>query len=275
MADAPALGGCACGNIRIAAQGAPLRVGLCHCLDCRKHHGAVFYAAAIFPKDAVTVTGTPQTYKGRAFCGTCGGSVFAITEGEVEVHLGTLDHPNQFTPTYEGYETRREHWLSPLDNRKDTATMHTLPLQAFIVSVMVIRGSGPDTEVLMMRRKNPPAGTWAQVAGKIEAGETAWQAALREVGEETGLSPDALFASDAFEQFYEPDRDAITIAPVFVARVGRDAQVTLNAEHDDFRWLSLEDAIALVDFGGQRRILKDVKDEFVTHTPSEHLRISF
>ena len=41
-------GGCLCGKVRITASGQPDRVGLCHCLDCRKHHGALFYAAAIF-----------------------------------------------------------------------------------------------------------------------------------------------------------------------------------------------------------------------------------
>ncbi|CAM3663177.1 GFA family protein [Halomonas sp.] len=38
-------GGCLCGKIRIVANGEPLRVGICHCMDCRKHHGALLYAA--------------------------------------------------------------------------------------------------------------------------------------------------------------------------------------------------------------------------------------
>lgn len=42
-------GGCLCGNVRLVASGPPYRVGLCHCLDCRKHHGALFHASAIFP----------------------------------------------------------------------------------------------------------------------------------------------------------------------------------------------------------------------------------
>ena len=43
-------GGCLCGKVRIVARGLPYRVGLCHCLDCRKHHGALFHASAIYPK---------------------------------------------------------------------------------------------------------------------------------------------------------------------------------------------------------------------------------
>ena len=42
-------GGCRCGKVRFEARGRPYRVGICHCLDCRKHHGALFYAAAVFP----------------------------------------------------------------------------------------------------------------------------------------------------------------------------------------------------------------------------------
>lgn len=104
-------GGCACGQLRVIADGQPLRVGICHCLDCRKHHGAPFYAAAIFPARAVEVTGAVQDYRGRAFCPTCGGSVFARTGDEVELHLGALDEPGRFAPDYECWTSRREPWL--------------------------------------------------------------------------------------------------------------------------------------------------------------------
>jgi len=119
-------GGCLCGNVRIVASGRPYRVGLCHCLDCRKHHGALFHASAIFPEDAVTVDGETQSYAGRTscsavpqtpsarhFCPRCGSSVFARTADEVEVNLGSLDAPDQMIPTYELWTVRREAWLPP------------------------------------------------------------------------------------------------------------------------------------------------------------------
>ena len=106
-------GGCLCGAVRLIATGAPDRVGLCHCLDCRKHHGALFFAAAIFPAAAVTVTGETRAYKGRHFCPACGSSVFARWGDEIEVHLGALDVPDAFTPTYELWTIRRESWLPP------------------------------------------------------------------------------------------------------------------------------------------------------------------
>jgi len=106
-------GGCLCGDVRLVASGRPRRVGLCHCLDCRKHHGALFYAAAIFPQDAVSINGDTRAYRGRHFCPRCGSSVFAHSEDEIEVHLGALDAPDQFVPTYENWVIRREAWLPP------------------------------------------------------------------------------------------------------------------------------------------------------------------
>lgn len=104
-------GGCRCGKLRVSVSGRPLRVGICHCMECRKHHGALFYAAAIFPQDAVTVTGEARSYEGRFFCPTCGSPVFAKTGEEIEVHLGCLDTPDRLTPTYECWTVRRESWL--------------------------------------------------------------------------------------------------------------------------------------------------------------------
>lgn len=104
-------GGCLCGDVRIEATGRPYRVALCHCLDCRKHHGALFYAAAIFPHDAVRVAGATRDYHGRHFCPRCGSSVFARCDDEIELHLGALDAPDQLMPTYESWTIRRESWL--------------------------------------------------------------------------------------------------------------------------------------------------------------------
>ena len=106
-------GGCLCGDLRVEASGQPYRVGLCHCMDCRKHHGALFHASAIFPETAVTVTGKAAEYEGRTFCPRCGGSVFSRSGDEIEINLGALDAPDQFAPTYELWTIRRESWLPP------------------------------------------------------------------------------------------------------------------------------------------------------------------
>lgn len=104
-------GGCLCGSVRLMATDRPYRVGICHCLDCRKHHGALFHASAIFPVDAVTVEGETSSYRNHHFCPRCGSSVFGISGDEIEVNLGSLDAPDRFCPTYELWTVRREGWL--------------------------------------------------------------------------------------------------------------------------------------------------------------------
>ena len=116
-------GGCLCGDVRIVATGRPYRVGLCHCLDCRKHHGALFHASAIFPQDAVTITGETRDYEGRCFCPRCGSSVFSRSGDEIEVNLGSLDAPDQFKPTYELFTIRRNPGCRSFRSRNATCAI--------------------------------------------------------------------------------------------------------------------------------------------------------
>ncbi|MET1415888.1 GFA family protein [Roseibium sp. HPY-6] len=104
-------GGCLCGKVRFVAEGQPYRVGLCHCMDCRKQHGALFHASAIFPESAVKIEGETRSYQGRFFCPHCGSSVFSRTDDEIEINLGSLDQTDRFKPTYELWTERREKWL--------------------------------------------------------------------------------------------------------------------------------------------------------------------
>lgn len=111
-------GGCLCGAVRIELTGPPYRVGLCHCLDCRKKTGALFSAFAIYPADAVRITGNTATHQLRAayachFCPDCASPIYQRQDGadEAEIFLGALDEPNRLSPSYELWTVRRENWL--------------------------------------------------------------------------------------------------------------------------------------------------------------------
>ncbi|MEM9105270.1 MAG: NUDIX domain-containing protein [Pseudomonadota bacterium] len=153
--------------------------------------------------------------------------------------------------------------------------MHSIPVRPFLSSVFALRRIGSSCEVLLLKRAQSLAGAWCQVAGSIEEGETAWQAGLRELREETGLVPTSFYSADICEQFYEAERDAITMAPVFVAFVDPKAAVVLNHEHSAFRWFGLEEAVETVSFGGQRKALRWIEEEFVQRKPSAFLKIEF
>ena len=149
-----------------------------------------------------------------------------------------------------------------------------IPIKCFAISLFILRPRGDTFELLLMRRTGSTlTGEWCQVAGGIELGETAWQAALREAEEETGLTLEMLYSADLCEQFYEAHRDAITLTPVFVAYAPSDCLVRLNDEHSEFRWLTFEEGSALLPFSGQRSTLEHIKKEFVDRMPNPLLRI--
>jgi len=109
-------GSCLCGGVQFSVIGDPLRVGLCHCKDCRKTSGSAYSAFAVWPIEAFETTGIVTSYGGRSFCPTCGGRVTEVRDDEAEVMIGSLDlTPTEgLEPGYELWIGRREHWLQPV-----------------------------------------------------------------------------------------------------------------------------------------------------------------
>lgn len=60
-----------------------------------------------------------------------------------------------------------------------------------------------------------------------------------------------------------------------VAFIVSAAKVSLNYEHSAYRWVGFDEAMEMVAFGGQRRVLSWIEDEFVKRAPSKHLLIKF
>lgn len=109
-----------------------------------------------------------------------------------------------------------------------------------------------EFEYLLLHRapKKMYNGHWRMVGGKIKSGEKAWETAIREMKEETGLSPIELWSVPYVNQFYEWEHDRINSIPVFIAKVD-DSKVVLDDEHDRFRWVSETEAAGLLLFPGQ------------------------
>jgi hypothetical protein len=100
--------------VRIALSGPPYRVGICHCLHCRKHHGAVFHTSAIFPVDAVTIRARPR----NTGTGTSVPLPAPRCSGAPATRSSSCRLPrcaDQLRPTYESWVIRREDWLPPFD----------------------------------------------------------------------------------------------------------------------------------------------------------------
>jgi hypothetical protein len=117
MADEVRTGGCRCGAVRYEVRGAPHKVGLCHCTDCRSETGSIGLYYADWPRDAFSSTGDYRTYNGRSFCPVCGSRLFHPGDvSGVEICLGSLDDaPTNLVPTREGWIKRREPWFRPVE----------------------------------------------------------------------------------------------------------------------------------------------------------------
>ncbi len=110
------------------------------------------------------------------------------------------------------------------------------------IAVYVYRKAPAGPEFLQLHRAKGHgeyAGIWGVVYGGIKSGETAIEAALRELHEETGLKPTAFHQVEFLESFYHRGKDRISVLPVFAAAASRQFRVVLNAEHDAFRWVPL------------------------------------
>jgi len=108
--------------VRIEIRGEPLRVGVCHCLACRKETGSSFKTFGVWRQPNVTIRGETKslitTTEHRQFCPVCGSHICATHDfdDEIDVGLGVLDNaPSDLTPSYELWIPRRERWLKPVE----------------------------------------------------------------------------------------------------------------------------------------------------------------
>ncbi len=128
-------------------------------------------------------------------------------------------------------------------------------LKTNLISVYVLREGSRGMELLLLQRgpRHQFPGDWQAVHGHLEAGEAAWQAAEREVREETGLRPALWFRLHHIESFYNPENDSLYFVPTFVAVVDADSECTLSDEHQACRWCTLTEARELFAWETQRQ----------------------
>jgi dATP pyrophosphohydrolase len=118
------------------------------------------------------------------------------------------------------------------------------------VLVVVHAASG---EVLLLRRAEREPPFWQSVTGSLEWGETRWEAARREVVEETGIAPEGLIDCGCRRRFFIPPSWRERFAPGVTHNLEHEFRLELPApreirlapgEHDAYRWLPRAEAIA-------------------------------
>ncbi|MEO6525291.1 MAG: NUDIX domain-containing protein [Gemmatimonadaceae bacterium] len=127
------------------------------------------------------------------------------------------------------------------------------------IDVFLIDADPQGWSVLTLQRslgtRCPTA--WETVHGRIEAGESPEQAAVREVREETGLAVDRLY-NVTVQPFYLHRLATVEMAVVFAAFVRRGAAIVLGEEHMRHEWLSPEQALDRFIWPRERSALREV-----------------
>jgi hypothetical protein len=106
----------------LTCEGEPVRISICHCLECQKRTGSVFATQARFPREHVTIegrtsqwtrlgdSGEPATFR---FCPVCGSTVYWEAPGVpdvVSVAVGMFADPSFPPPHVSVYEERQHPW---------------------------------------------------------------------------------------------------------------------------------------------------------------------
>jgi hypothetical protein len=115
---------CSCGQLKLVAEGEPVRVSVCHCLACQRRTGSAFGYQARFPRDRVEITGSAHEYtrtsdEGQrrtfSFCPECGATVYYVVASApdvVAVPVGAFADPLFPAPSFSVWEDRKHAWVT-------------------------------------------------------------------------------------------------------------------------------------------------------------------
>lgn len=143
-----------------------------------------------------------------------------------------------------------------------------------IIEVCVFSFENKEPLYLMLRRSKdeklyPDA--WQIVTGSIEAGETALEASLRELKEETSFVPVKYWIVPHVNTFYSVHHDTLNHTVVFAAQVPPKTDPILSEEHYQFGWHTLEEAAKMLVWPGQVEALSVIHDYIVRGKEASHL----
>lgn len=131
-----------------------------------------------------------------------------------------------------------------------------------LIEAHIFRIINGEIEFLLLKRSPNQyyPNLWQMVSGKIKENETAYNAALREIKEETNLIPEKFWVAPTVNSFYSPDKDYICLLPVFAAKVDCNCEIKISSEHTEYKWVKSEEAKQLLAWDGQRKSVDVIVD---------------
>lgn len=115
---------CSCGQLKLVAEGEPVRVSVCHCLACQRRTGSAFGFQARFDRDRVHITGDSREFvrvsdegdrRTFHFCPQCGSTVYYVLGAApdvVAIPIGAFADPAFPPPKISVWESRKHQWVT-------------------------------------------------------------------------------------------------------------------------------------------------------------------
>jgi len=139
-----------------------------------------------------------------------------------------------------------------------------MKIKSTLIEAHIIRRNTGKIEYLLMKRsanKRFP-NVWQMVTGSIEENEKGYEAAKREIFEETSLVPNSIWIVPNVNSFYSEYDDSINFVPVFVAEVDSFSEVKISQEHSEFVWCKMSKAMELLAWPGQKKSVEIIEGYF-------------
>ena len=145
-----------------------------------------------------------------------------------------------------------------------------------LIDVYVYRIEKGEPEFLLFLRsaKKIYAHQWRMIGGKVLEGELYWEAALRELKEETGLEPSKFWTIPSVNTFYEAKTDQIHHIPAFAVELENDDIPELDDEHTEYRWISISELDSYLNWPEQKRLIRLTHDLLINDQILPEWRIS-
>ena len=121
--DLERLATCSCGQLSVVVRRDPVRVSVCHCLECQRRTGSVFGVQARFSRNEAAVHGISEIYTRTGdsgerisfrFCPKCGSTVYYTLENHpdvIAIPVGAFADSDFPEPDVSVYESRRHTWV--------------------------------------------------------------------------------------------------------------------------------------------------------------------
>lgn len=118
-------------------------------------------------------------------------------------------------------------------------------------NVQVYIVSSNEHKLLMLKRTEIKAGYWQPVCGGIENGESAYEAAIREVNEETGITNYERIEHLPFRFEYQEPKDGVQMDMedcCYLMVIESQCEIKLSIEHEKYEWIDMDDVSKLTDW---------------------------